>query len=307
MSDSDQQTAAQPASAAPQDAAPQGIPAVGFLVVAFTDENSADQALDAMKEAKKQQQFYFENAAVIRQDANGKVHYKETGDMRMGKGAGAGALIGGVLGILGGPAGIAIGASAGAAIGAAVTHGDAGFRDESLHTVGLALKPGTSAVAAITSDAFIRAVQEQVPVEDIRTVVSNLAAEISAMLDEGKNVALGVLLAETGLAFKEVAIDENSAEVIGLVITDDAAVAGVAVATADRLDYRAVTETDEGSVGEVGTATKEGALIVDDVVTDEGEAVVATVLVPDDAAAGTTAKEDAPADAGKPEDKPAAA
>ena len=33
---------------APQAAAPQGIPAVGFLVVAFTDENAADQALDCL-------------------------------------------------------------------------------------------------------------------------------------------------------------------------------------------------------------------------------------------------------------------
>lgn len=285
----------------------QGVPAVGFLVIAFTAETAGDDALEAMKEAKKQQQFYFENAAVIRQDANGKVHYKETGDMRMGKGAGAGALIGGVLGILGGPAGIAIGASAGAAIGAGVTHRDAGFKDESLQTVGLALKPGTSAVAAITSDKFLRAVQEQIPVDDIRTVVRNLAAEISAGLDEGKNIALGFILTETGLAFKEVAVDENSAEVVGLAITNDAVIAGVAVATADQLDYKLAAATEEGAVVEVGTATKEGALIVDDVVTDEGEAVVATVLVPDDAAAGTPAKEDAPADAGKPEDKPAAA
>ena len=51
------------------DAEQQGIPAVGFLVVAFTDENAADQALDAMKDAKKPQEFYFEDAAVIRQDA----------------------------------------------------------------------------------------------------------------------------------------------------------------------------------------------------------------------------------------------
>ena len=49
------------------DTQQQGIPAVGFLVVAFTDEMAADQALDAMKAAKKQQQFYFEDAAVIRQ------------------------------------------------------------------------------------------------------------------------------------------------------------------------------------------------------------------------------------------------
>jgi uncharacterized membrane protein len=289
------------------DTQTQGVAAVGFLVMAFTEETAGDEALKAMEAAKKQHQFYFENAAVIRQDANGKVHYQETGDMRMGRGAGAGALIGGILGILGGPAGIAIGASAGAAIGAAATHGDAGFRDESLKTVGLALKPGTSAVTAITSDAFLRAVQKQVPVEDIRRVVSNLAAEISARLDEGKSVAIGLILAETGLAFKEVAVDENSAEVVGLVITDDAVIAGAAVATADRVDYEIAAATEKGAVVEVGAITKGGALIVDDVDTDEGEAAVATVLLPEDAAAGAPAEANKPAEAGDREDKPAAA
>ena len=124
MSDSEQQTTApQPQhrrarQRSRQAAAPQAIPAVGFLVVAFTDEMAADQALDAMKAAKKQQQFYFEDAAVIRQDAQGKVQYHETGDMGAGKGAGIGALVGGVIGILGGPAGVVVGAGAGAAIGA---------------------------------------------------------------------------------------------------------------------------------------------------------------------------------------------
>jgi uncharacterized membrane protein len=260
-----------------------------------------------MKEAKKQQQFYFENAAVIRQDANGKVHYKETGDMRMGKGAGAGALIGGVLGILGGPAGIAIGASAGAAIGAGVTHRDAGFKDESLQTVGLALKPGTSAVAAITSDNFLKAVQKQVSVENIRTFVSNLANEISARLGEGKNVALGLILTEAGLAFKEVALDENSAQVVGMVITDDAVIAGGAALTADRLDYSAEAATEKGAAVEVGTVTKDGAIVVDDVATDEGEAAVATVILPDDTTKETPVEADKPAEADKPDDKPATA
>ena len=77
----------------------QGTPAVGFLVMAFTDEKAGDEALKAMQAAKQQKQFYFENAAVIRQDTAGKVHYHETGDMKTGKGAGVGALIGGVIGI----------------------------------------------------------------------------------------------------------------------------------------------------------------------------------------------------------------
>jgi len=289
------------------DTQTQGVAAVGILVTAFTEETAGDEALKAMKDAKKQGQFYFEDAAVIRQDTQGKVHYQETGDMRTGKGAGAGALIGGMLGILGGPAGIALGASAGAAIGAAAAHGDAGYRDEGLRTVGTALKPGTSAVTAITSNAFLSAVQKQVPVENIRQFVSNLAAEISARLDEGKSVALGVILAETGLAFKEVAVDESSAQVIGLAITNDAVVAGGAVATADRLDYGVAAATEEGTVVEVGTMSKEGALIVDDVVTDEGEAAVATVLLPDDEDAETQAEEIEPAETSNPEDKPAAA
>ena len=110
----------------------EGVVGVGFLVMAFNDEKAGDEVLKMMKDAKKKKEFYFEDATVIRQDAKGKVHYHETGDMHTGKGAGAGALIGGLIGILGGPAGVVLGAGAGAAIGAAAAHGDAGFRDESL-------------------------------------------------------------------------------------------------------------------------------------------------------------------------------
>ena len=285
----------------------QGVPAVGFLVMAFTDEKAGDEALKAMKEAKKQKTFYFEDAAVIRQDTAGKVHYQETGDMRMGKGAGIGALVGGILGVLGGPVGVAAGASAGAALGAAAAHGDSGFRDESLKTVGLALKPGTSAVTAITSDAFLRAVQQQVSVEDIRRVVSNLAAEISARLNQGKSVAMGLILAETGLAYKEVAVDENSAEVVGLAITDDAVLAGAAVVTAEGAAYQVAAATEEGAFVESGVVTKEGALIVDDVVTAEGEMVAATAILPEGEAAETPAEAEKPAEGGDTEAKPAAA
>ena len=71
------------------DEQPQAIPAVGFLVLAFTEEQAADNALKALEDAKKHKQVYCEDAAVIRQDAAGKVHYRETGDMSTGKGAAA--------------------------------------------------------------------------------------------------------------------------------------------------------------------------------------------------------------------------
>ena len=253
------------------DTQQQGIPAVGFVVVAFTDEMAADQALDAMKAAKKQQQFYFEDAAVIRQDPQGKVHYHETGDMSAGKGAGIGAIVGGVLGILAGPAGIAVGAGAGAAVGAAISSADKGFKNESLGTIGVALKPGTSAVAAITSHDFLKAVQQQVAIEDIRAVVSNLAAELSARLGENKSVAIGLLLTEEGLAIQEIAANEETTEVVGAVITGDAAVVGASVATAEGSAYKVVGATAEGTVVEAGVSTDEGTVVADAVIPSEDD------------------------------------
>jgi len=278
----------------------QGVPAVGFLVMAFTDEKSADQTLKAMKEAKKQKKFYFENAAVIRQDAAGKVHYQETGDIKTGKGAGIGTLIGGVIGALGGPLTIGVGAAAGAAIGAAVTHTDAGFRDESLKTVGLSLKPGTSAIVAITSKAFLKSYRKGIEIEDARTIVSNLSTEISNKLNEGKSLALAILLTEAGLAMKEVAVNENSTEVIVLALTNDAVLAGSVYATADEVDYQVAGATAEGAFVEAGTVTKEAAVIVDDVVTAEGETVAVTALLSEEEARKLVAEvgaEEKPAEA----------
>jgi uncharacterized membrane protein len=266
VSDVDQQIPSS-TEAAPTEAAV--VAGVGFLVLAFNDEQAGDQALDAMKQAKKQQQFYFEDAGVIRQDANGKVHYHETGDMSAGKGAGIGALVGGVLGILGGPAGVAVGAGLGATLGAAIASPDKGFRKESLKTMGVALKPGTSAVAVITSHDFLRAVQKEVPIEDIRTAVANLAAEISARLGEGKDLAIGLLLTEQGLAIKEIAVDDESAQVVGAVITADAVAAGAAVVTNEGAAYQVAVATDEGAAMEAGVITDEGAIVVDAVALPE--------------------------------------
>lgn len=262
---------AQPAAqeAAPVAAEPQAVPGVGFLVMAFNDEKAADQALDAMKQAKKQKQFYFEDAAVIRQDAKGKVHYHETGDMNTGKGAGIGALVGGVLSLLGGPIGLAVGAGIGALAGAAAASVDSGFRNESLNMVGIALKPQTSAVVAITSHAFLRAVQKQVPIDDIRATVANLSTQISEALAEKKDLAIGVLLTEAGLAIKKIAVNDSSVEVVGAVFTDEAVVAGAAYVDAEGAAYQVVAATDEGAVMEAGVITDEGAVIVDAVALPE--------------------------------------
>jgi uncharacterized membrane protein len=279
----------------------QGVAAVGFLVVAFLDENAADQALDAMKEAKKQEQFYFEDAAVIRQDADGKVHYHETGDMGTGKGAGIGALVGGILGILGGPAGIALGAGAGAAAGAVIAQIDSGFKNENLKTLGVALKPGTSALVAITSHDFLKAMQKQVPAEQVAASVAKLADELSARLGENKNVAIGMLLTEDGLGIKEIAANEDSAEVVGAVIAEEGMVVGAAVATAEGAAYQVAVATEEGTAVETGVVTDEGAVVVDTVAP---AAAPATDAAPAAAPATDAALAATPADAAAPDSAP---
>jgi uncharacterized membrane protein len=195
---------------------------IGLLVMAFTDEKSADEAVKGMEEAMKKQRFYFENAAVVRQDAKGKVHIRETADMHGNQGAKIGALVGGVLGLLGGPAGAALGAGAGAAIGAVATHADEGFKNNNLKQVGQALKNGTSAVAAISNIPFLHSLQEQYSVEAVQSLLKDMQAAISTRLAEGKNVALDVVKVGSGLTVKEVSVGESLAEMTSKLVMHSA-------------------------------------------------------------------------------------
>ena len=265
----------------------QGVVGVGFLVAAFTDVNGADVALKALKEAKKHKQINFDDAAVIRQDENGDVHYLETGDMTTGKGAGIGALVGGVIGILGGPVGIALGAGAGALIGGIASHGDAGFDDDSLDQIGVALRPGTSALLATTDKYFVEMANKQIDEEDLRVAISDLSEGLVAMLDAGRDVVLRMLLTEEGIAVQQVEPDDQTVHILGMIATEDAVLVGEAVVTED-VAYQA---TEEGAVTETAVVTGDAAAVVDTVATDEGTFVVADAVevVPEE-------EEEAPAD-----------
>ena len=60
----------------------EGVAGVGMFVAAFVDERRADAAYERMKQAKRSGEFYYDDAAVIRCDDKGKIHIKESGDMR---------------------------------------------------------------------------------------------------------------------------------------------------------------------------------------------------------------------------------
>jgi uncharacterized membrane protein len=209
----------------------QGIAGVGLFVAAYVDERGADNALDALKEAKKNDEFYYDDAAVVRRDAEGKVHTKETGDMTTGKGAGIGALVGGVLGLLGGPAGVALGLGAGALVGGIAAHGDAGFDNDSLKEIGAALPAGTSALAVTTSKDFVEEVRKQAADEETLTLARDIATQINDSLSARQDVLMAMAITEVGVAASKVVSSPDELAVFGIAVSEEGMVARAGVAT----------------------------------------------------------------------------
>jgi uncharacterized membrane protein len=215
------------------DSTDQGVAGVGLVVAGYTGEGDADNAMDAIKQARSDGAAYYDDAAVIRRDAGGEVHIKEHGDMSTGKGAGIGALIGGVIGILGGPAGIAIGAGAGAAIGGVAAHSDAGFSNDTLNKIGIALPAGTSALAVTTSSAFVEEVRKAQTGQESLTMAQQISDEISGNLNAGQDVLMAMVLTEDGVAATKVVSTDEALAVFGIAASEDGVVAGGVAAGPD--------------------------------------------------------------------------
>lgn len=192
----------------------QQTPSVAIMVAAFIQEEAGKIALKALEDGRENKRVFFDAAAVISQGADGDVHYSETDDMTTGKGAGWGALVGGVIGILGGPAGIAAGAGAGALIGGIAAHGDAGFADESLKQLGSALNPATSAVITVNNAEFLETIRKDVNQENLQATIAHLSKEISAALNDGKDIARYVIVSEDGVILEDAPADNDTIRVL---------------------------------------------------------------------------------------------
>ena len=124
------------------------IPDHEMIVVAFGNENEADQVLDSLKGLKKIDVVDLKSAAVIVRDSSGNVKIKETRDFDYKQGALGGAAAGAVIGLLRGGLlrGALLGAAGGAAAGKFI---DLGLDDEFLEAVGADLEPNSSAIVAL--------------------------------------------------------------------------------------------------------------------------------------------------------------
>lgn len=200
------------------------------IVAAFQDEEAAGEALKTLKAAKRERLIGIQDAAVIRKDEDGKLHIKETGDMKPGKGAGIGALIGGAVGLLAGP--IVLAAGAGALIGGLAASGDSGFRDERLERLGDSLEPGTSAIVAVVEHKWVEQVRNELQEVGADALTEALADDIAEQLSEGHDVVSTAVVTDEGVAAGRAAGDDESVEVTGAVATGEGVVAGTAEAEA---------------------------------------------------------------------------
>lgn len=161
-------------------------------MAAYAEEHAADDTADALMRTGSLAGLLYEDGAVVRRDAEGRVHVTETGDMSARSGAGIGAVVGGIIGILAGPSGMVIGAGAGAALGGLAAHADTGFDQHSLETLGAALPAGTSALVVTTDQTFVESVRDRHAQADRVVMAAQIAAVISDHLRAGHDVLLAM-------------------------------------------------------------------------------------------------------------------
>jgi len=216
-----------------------------IIVAAFQEEDAADQALKALKEAKREKLISIDNAAVIKKDDDGKLHIKETADMGGGKGAGVGALVGGAIGLLAGPLGVAAGGALGAAVGGLTAKlYDGGFKDDRLRQIGTSLEPGTSAIIAVIEHRWVAELERELAEEGADVTTAALAADIAEQLQKGGEVSYTAVSGEEGFAAGRVATTDDEAVVSGFIATDEGVVAAAGVAELEEPE-----ETEEDTEG----------------------------------------------------------
>ena len=202
-----------------------------IIVAAFQEEDAADQALKALKEAKREKLISIDNAAVIKKDDDGKLHIKETADMGGGKGAGVGALVGGAIGLLAGPLGVAAGGALGAAVGGLTAKlYDGGFKDDRLRQIGTSLEPGTSAIIAVIEHRWVAELERELAEEGADVTTAALAADIAEQLQKGGEVSYTAVSGEEGFAAGRIATTDDEAVVSGFIATDEGVIAAAGVA-----------------------------------------------------------------------------
>jgi uncharacterized membrane protein len=243
---------------------------VQLIVAAFQEEKAANEALKALKQAKRERLIGIQNAAVLRKDEKGKLHIKETADMGGGKGAALGGVAGAAIGILAGPA-LWVPAAVGALVGGlAAKLRDSGFSDERLKTIGDSLEPGSSAIIAVVEHKWVAQVEKELEEAGADMFTQALSADIAGQLEAGHEVAYSALASQEGYAVSRVAGGEDQVEGSSLVVDETGAYGSRYVATEEGFAVERITATEAGVTDEVLAVDGDTVVYGAAVATDEG-------------------------------------
>ncbi len=271
---------------------------VQVIVAAFQDENTANAALNELKEAKKKGLIDIRDAAVLTKDAQGKLHIKDTKDWGFGKGAMAGGVVGVIAGLLAGPVGW--GLLGGALIGGvAAKMADGGFDNKRLQQIGASLKPGSSAIVAVVDHIWVAQAEAIMQKQALDATTQAISDDVAKQLEEGRDVVYTAIGTSDAVAYERAAVGKDSAEVSRMVATSDAVYAEGANITKDAVTAGAVLATKDGVAGVMveGKPVADAAADAAKQVTDGAQAAAADAAK--QVADGAQAAADAAADAAK--------
>jgi uncharacterized membrane protein len=127
---------------------PDAISPDKVVVVAFSDDSKAYEALATVKQLDGQGQIDLVEAEIVTRDPDGRVHVKdEAGDDNL-VGTASGGLIGLVIGILGGPFGVLLGGATGLLLGSLWDLDDADTTESALSEVSKTVRVGRNSLLA---------------------------------------------------------------------------------------------------------------------------------------------------------------
>jgi uncharacterized membrane protein len=162
------------------------------VVVGFTEQSKAYQALSTLKECDADGRIGLESAAIVERTPEGELRIPEGTDNVGLVGTASGSLIGMLIGVLGGPVGVLAGWGAGALMGGAFDIDRAEKSDEAMSVFGRAIPPGSTAVVATVEEPAVEVIDGEMKKlggEVTRRPASEVMDELEASEDAAEAAA----------------------------------------------------------------------------------------------------------------------
>lgn len=157
------------------------------VVLTFTEESKAYQALSELKAAAVEARLKLVNAVVIDRDTAGGFRARDGfSDGAPASGPLVGTLLGSLVGIFGGPLGVLLGGASGALVGSVVASGDAIDRTSLIDQMLGAVPLGSTAVVATVgevADEVVNGLAAKLGGMVLRRPAAAVMAEVEALRD----------------------------------------------------------------------------------------------------------------------------